>query len=108
METYYFDWLDPLNFLLPGLILGGSLILFVCFLINECDYPPVQPTLSIFHPSYYERQQERGGVGVGDGGINYSYGWSFVLAVVAFLSAEVAAVLCLTAFIQRFDSEVSN
>jgi hypothetical protein len=36
----------------------------------------------------------------------YSYGWSFFLAILGFLGAEFSAALCLTAFLNRFDSEV--
>ncbi len=38
----------------------------------------------------------------------YSYGWSFFLAVLGFLGAEFSAVLCLTAFLNRLDSEVKQ
>ena len=36
----------------------------------------------------------------------YSYGWSFVLATLGFLGSELSALLCLAAFLNRFDSEV--
>jgi cytochrome c biogenesis protein ResB len=36
----------------------------------------------------------------------YSYGWSFFLAILGFLGAELSAALCLIAFLNRFDSEV--
>lgn len=84
-----------------GLILGGSLIMFVVFLINECEYkPPVRSSIASFYPDY---EKPRRFIDT-----EYTYGWSFLLAVAAFLSAEVSAVLCLSAFIQRFDSEVQN
>ena len=35
----------------------------------------------------------------------YYYGKSFILAVLAFLSSEISAVLCLYAFLNKFDSE---
>lgn len=86
-----------------GVVLGGSLIMFACFLVNECDVRAVAAASS----------------GVGSGRLrskygqpasqpvatSYSYGWSFVLAVLAFLASEASAVLCFTAFIRRFDSE---
>ena len=37
---------------------------------------------------------------------NYNYGWSFMLAVLGFLCSEISAVLCITAFLNRFESEV--
>jgi hypothetical protein len=44
-----------------------------------------------------------------DGGGNsrdqYSYGWSFILATLGFLGSELSALLCLAAFLNRFDSE---
>eukprot|EP00094_Tigriopus_californicus_P003132 TCALIF_03014-PA protein Name:"Protein of unknown function" AED:0.15 eAED:0.15 QI:0/0.5/0/0.66/1/1/3/0/444 len=36
---------------------------------------------------------------------HYYYGWSFILAVLAFLGSEISAVLCFSAFLNRFDSE---
>ena len=36
----------------------------------------------------------------------YSYGWSFILATLGFLGSELSALLCLAAFLNRFDSEV--
>ena len=36
----------------------------------------------------------------------YSYGWSFLLAVAGFLAAEFSAALCLTAFLNKLESEV--
>ena len=89
---------------ISGVVLGGSLIMFACFLVNECDVRAVAAASS----------------GVGSGRLrfkygqpasqpvatSYSYGWSFVLAVLAFLASEASAVLCFTAFIRRFDSEV--
>ncbi len=36
----------------------------------------------------------------------YSYGWSFILATLGFLGSELSALLCLAAFLNRFESEV--
>lgn len=74
--------------------------MFACILANECD---VRPGL----------QQRTKYGGTDDDATNrqpvatsYSYGWSFALAVLAFLASEASAVLCFTAFIRRFESEV--
>ena len=41
-------------------------------------------------------------------GDQYSYGWSFILATLGFLGSELSALLCLAAFLNRFDSEVRS
>ena len=99
----------------PGVVLGGSLIMFACFLGNECDVR-VRPAASGGSSDAglggaLHRTKFGGGGGVGldarpPVATSYSYGWSFALAVLAFLASEASAVLCFTAFIRRFDSEV--
>ena len=99
----------------PGVVLGGSLIMFACFLGNECDVR-VRPAASGSSSDAglggaLHRTKFGGGGGVGldarpPVATSYSYGWSFALAVLAFLASEASAVLCFTAFIRRFDSEV--
>jgi hypothetical protein len=86
-----------------GLILGGGLIVFVCALCDEFGARPMTSSrnvikLSAFiaNDSNYTRIPY------------YNYGWSFMLAVLSFLCAEISAVLCLTAFLNRFDSEVNE
>ena len=95
---------------ISGVVLGGSLIMFACFLGNECDVraPAASPGGAagpgIPRSTYggdYDDAASRQPVAT-----SYSYGWSFVLAVLAFLASEASAVLCFTAFIRRFDSEV--
>ena len=99
----------------PGVVLGGSLIMFACFLGNECDVR-VRPATGGGSSDAglgggLHRHKFGGGGGVGldarpPVATSYSYGWSFALAVLAFLASEASAVLCFTAFIRRFDSEV--
>lgn len=91
--------------LLPGLILGVALFMFSSVLFDECDYRPVDNgggddnSLPAFYdPNYVPSEEPR---------VSYSYGFSFALAVLAFLAAEASAVLCFMAFVRRFDSEVS-
>jgi len=94
-----------------GLTLGCGLIMFVCVLSDEFGAAAnhweagggaastglvtssSQQVTS--HPMHHQRWSSP----------NYSYGWSFLLAVVGFLAAEFSAVLCLTAFLNRFESE---
>merc|ERR1719510_2258050 len=49
---------------------------------------------TISRGSYFEGSRDR-----------YSYGWSFILATLGFLGSELSALLCLAAFLNRFDSE---
>ena len=77
----------------PGLILGCGLIMFVCVLSDEFG-GATSLSARWIHQSTMEVP-------------NYSYGWSFLLAVVGFLTAEFSAVMCLTAFLNKFDSDVS-
>jgi hypothetical protein len=86
----------------PGLILGASLIVFVCALSDECGpHSSASASAAVATSSAYSDrtrqylQQSR-----------YGYGWSFSLAVLAFVTAEVSAMFCLHAFLRRFDSEV--
>ena len=98
----------------PGVVLGGSLIMFACFLGNECDVrvrPAAGGSSDAGLGGALHRAKFGGGGGVGldarpPVATSYSYGWSFALAVLAFLASEASAVLCFTAFIRRFDSEV--
>ena len=81
------------------MVLGGSLIMFACILANECD---VRPRLQRSkYGDIDDATTNRAPVAT-----SYSYGWSFALAVLAFLASEASAVLCFTAFIRRFESEV--
>ncbi len=84
-----------------GLILGSALIVFACVLSDECgEHPLAQPpTLSPYHPDFGQHQQQHGH--------RYAYGWSYLMAIAAFLGAEVSAALCLSAFLGRFESEAS-
>lgn len=83
--------------------------MFVCVLSDECGSQPLPPTLSMYHPDSVLRAGSFNGEtrGHSPSGVNYSYGWSFLLAVAAFLGAEISAILCFSAFLNRFDSEVS-
>lgn len=113
------------------MILGCSLILYVCVLSDEFgprrekDNPSLMSSDNIrispqsFQVKYFMNgpirlkfgsniyylafQNGRGMVVTAQ----YSYGWSFFLAVMGFLGAEMSAVLCLSAFLNRFSSEVS-
>ena len=94
------------------MVLGGSLIMFACFLGNECDVR-VRPSTGGSIDAGLGVAHHRPKFGDGGGldarppvATSYTYGWSFALAVLAFLASEASAVLCFTAFIRRFDSEV--
>ena len=91
---------------ISGVVLGGSLIMFACFLVNECDATTATAASTAGHVQTATKyggaaKNPRSGVAT-----SYSYGWSFLLAVLAFLASEASAVLCFTAFLRRFDSEV--
>ena len=92
---------------ISGVVLGGSLIMFACFLGNECDVRATSPGGAagpgILRSTYGGDDDAASRQPVAT---SYSYDWSFVLAVLAFLASEASAVLCFTAFIRRFDSEV--
>ena len=90
-------------FIFSGLILGGGLIVFVCALCDEFGARPMTSSRNVIklsaliaNDSNYTKTSY------------YNYGWSFMLAVLSFLCAEISAVLCLTAFLNRFDSEVNT
>ena len=87
-------------FLLVGLILGSALIIFVCVLSDECGSTGSPSSLT--RPDATSANDDSTAKRSG-----YSYGWSFLLAVAAFLAAEASATLCLSAFLNRFESEVS-
>ena len=86
--------------------------MFACFLGNECDVrvlPATGGSSDTGLGGALHRHKFGGGVGLDARppvATSYSYGWSFALAVLAFLASEASAVLCFTAFIRRFDSEV--
>jgi hypothetical protein len=97
---------------ISGLILGCGLIVYVCVLSDEFG-PRLSndnngggggKTSSGEHVSYHTLNNGQNVVVTA----HYSYGWSFFLAILGFLGAEFSAVLCLTAFLNRFDTEVIN
>ena len=90
-----------------GLILGCGLIYYVCVLSDEFGPSREGRTESSADFIRLMQGQHSGPTPkIGDDP-RYYYGWSFFLAVLGFLGAEFSAVLCLTAFLNRFDSEVS-
>uniref|UniRef100_A0A0K2UM81 Putative LOC100746146 [Bombus impatiens] n=1 Tax=Lepeophtheirus salmonis TaxID=72036 RepID=A0A0K2UM81_LEPSM len=81
-----------------GLILGSGLFTFVCFLTDEFG---IRNSNNIgsgesFSSSHGDLNRK---------GVHYKYGKSFIQAIFAFLSAEIAAVLSIHAFLNRFESE---
>ena len=104
-------------FLFTGLLLGCCLLILVCTISEEFGPANSRTKLSSSSSvlksesrSYLQRQnppissgQTKDEYTSGD---QYSYGWSFILATLGFLGSELSALLCLAAFLNRFDSEV--
>ena len=101
-----------------GLLLGCCLLILVCTISEE--FGPASAAASsrselssTVSPLKLDSRMISGG-GRGRGGYSYSegsrdqysYGWSFILATLGFLGSELSALLCLAAFLNRFDSEV--
>ena len=93
------------------MILGCGLIVYVCVLSDE--FGPRQSDKGSTTASSSSGQSTHVSYHTLNNGQNvvvtaqYSYGWSFFLAILGFLGAEFSAALCLTAFLNRFDSEVN-
>ena len=108
---------DSKFFLFTGLLLGCCLLILVCTISEEFGPANSRTKLSSSSSvlksesrSYLQRQnppissgQTKDEYTSGD---QYSYGWSFILATLGFLGSELSALLCLAAFLNRFDSEV--
>ncbi|XP_046402944.1 uncharacterized protein LOC124168719 [Ischnura elegans] len=71
-------------FILGGLSLGCGLVVFA----------------SVLSDAYMERPRVSGE----SGGVAYQYGWSFFAAASAFIAAQLAALLSVTAYVRRFPS----
>ncbi|XP_071445454.1 voltage-dependent calcium channel gamma-8 subunit-like [Hetaerina americana] len=69
-------------FILGGLSLGCGLVVFA----------------SVLSDAYMERPRVSGE----SGGVAYQYGWSFFAAASAFIAAQLAALLSVTAYVRRF------
>ena len=82
--------------------MGCGLIVFACALSDEFGSRPMSSTRNVlqFSTSFMDNESNI------KTPPHYNYGWSFMLAVLGFLCSEVSAVLCLTAFLNRFDTEV--
>ena len=93
-----------MTFIFLGLILGGGLIVFVCALSDEFGARPMTSSRNVIKLSAFIPNNDSNYTNSS----YYFYGWSFMLAVFGFLSSEISAVLCLTAFLNRFDSEVNT
>ena len=94
-----------MTFIFLGLILGGGLIVFVCALSDEFGARPMTSSRNVIKLSAFIPNNDSN---YNTNSSYYFYGWSFMLAVFGFLSSEISAVLCLTAFLNRFDSEVNT
>ena len=90
------------TFFISGLILGGGLIIFVCALSDEYGPRPMTSSRNVIKLSAFIANDSNF-----TKTSSYNYGWSFMLAVCGFLCSEISAFLCLTAFLNRFDSEVN-
>ena len=101
-----------------GLLLGCCLLILVCTISEEFGPANSRTKLSSASTvlksesrSYLQRQNPPISLGQSKedqygSGDQYSYGWSFILATLGFLGSELSALLCLAAFLNRFDSEV--
>ena len=102
-----------------GLLLGCCLLILVCTISEEFGPANSRTKLSSASSSsvlksesrsYLQRQNSPISSGQTKeeytSGDQYSYGWSFILATLGFLGSELSALLCLAAFLNRFDSEV--
>eukprot|EP00093_Oithona_nana_P013227 13227.XXX_613201_594038_1 [CDS] Oithona nana genome sequencing. len=103
---------------LGGLLLGCCLLILVCTISEEFGPANSRTKLSSASSSsvlksesrsYLQRQNSPISSGQTKeeytSGDQYSYGWSFILATLGFLGSELSALLCLAAFLNRFDSE---
>ncbi len=86
-----------------GLILFSGLVVFVCVLSDECGPNPIYDKAKLTHPPKDEDGLTAHRHSFDSG---YSYGWSFLMAAMAFLAAEASAAFCLTAFLNKFETEV--
>ena len=102
VHTRKYKWSITCIFVLIGLILGGGLIIFVCALSDEFGSRPMTSSRNAIKLSAFMSNDSN----YGNSTSNYNYGWSFMLAVLGFLCSEISAVLCITAFLNRFESEV--
>ena len=103
ISTKKYGYYKTCIFVLTGLILGGGLIIFVCALSDEFGSRPMTSSRNAIKLSAFISNDSN----YGNSTSNYNYGWSFMLAVLGFLCSEISAVLCITAFLNRFESEVS-
>ena len=103
ISTKKYGYYKTCIFVLTGLILGGGLIIFVCALSDEFGSRPMTSSRNAIKLSAFMSNDSN----YGNSTSNYNYGWSFMLAVLGFLCSEISAVLCITAFLNRFESEVS-
>lgn len=69
-----------------GLSLGGGLVIFA----------------SVLSDAYLDRPRRQASVTTYNNSFDYRYGWSFFAAGAAFMMAELAALLSMTAYLRRF------
>ena len=94
------NWFNKYLSFVTGLTLGCGLVLFVVVLSEEFGSYRGGNNRALALPGST--------VSAGPVHPEYAYGWSFVLAVAGFLAAEFSAVMCLNAFLNKFDSEVRS